>query len=598
MLLVGDPSGGSAHPTTATSGVRARALAAVAASPASVGLIVSPQPDTPDASPDTQISLLGPPAREIGSVVVTGSRSGLHRGSLEAYSTGDGASFLPAVGFQPGERVSVHAKIGTGHSAREIAFAFTVAVPASIPASIHHAPAHGSPVTKGQVQSFHSRLDLHPPTLTVTTHGQQEAPGDVFIAPVGQAGQHGPMIIDGSGNLIYFHPVGRDIAMDFKVQSDDGRPVLTWWQGVVSPPGFGLGEHVILDSSYRRIATVRAGNGYQADLHDFQITPQGTALMTAYSPVLSDLSSLHGAKHGLVLDSIVQEVDIKTGLVMFEWHALGHIALDESYARVPRTYYPFDYFHVNSIQLEHDGNLLISARNTWAAYEVSMATGGIVWRLGGKRSSFAMGPGARFYWQHDVRSQSVGTVSLFDDGAAPVEEKQSRAEVLRLDMTHHTATVLRQYAHPQPLLAFSQGNTQPLPDGDTFVGWGQVNYLSEFDPAGELVFDAHLPGADDSYRAFRFPWTGTPHDAPNAAVAPAGAGGLTVYASWNGATDVASWQALAGSSTDTATMSVVGSSHRTGFETAMEVPAGAPHLAVRALDAGGHVIGESPAIKP
>jgi hypothetical protein len=286
------------------------------------------------------------------------------------------------------------------------------------------------------------------------------------------------MIIDGAGNLVYFHPVATDAAMDFKAQQYQGHPVLTWWQGFISNLGIGFGERQILDSSYRRIATVQAGNGYLADLHDFQLQPDGSALLTAYAPVRRNLSFAGGASQGTLLDTVVQQIDLKTGLVMFEWHAMGRVGLGESYVAIPRTSVPYDYFHLNSIEVDRGGSLLISARNTWAAYEISPLTGGVIWRLGGKRSTFTMGPGAQFSWQHDARRLADGTISVFDDGAAPKVESQSRVEVLNVDVAHHTATVAHQLTHPQPLLAGSQGNAQFLDNGDAFVGWGQVNYVS------------------------------------------------------------------------------------------------------------------------
>ena len=179
---------------------------------------------------------------------------------------------------------------------------------------------------------------------------------------------------------------------------------------------------MIENSSYRQIAVVHAANGLSADLHEFRLTPQGTALITAYYPVFWNATDVHMSPRQVVLDSVVQEIDVKTGLLLFQWDSLDHVPLTDTYEpAVTSAGAPFDYFHINSVQLQQDGNLLISARNTWAAYEVDHQTGPVVWTLGGKSSSYKLGSGAEFAFQHDVRlhTDTDPTVTLFDDGGGP-----------------------------------------------------------------------------------------------------------------------------------------------------------------------------------
>jgi len=198
---------------------------------------------------------------------------------------------------------------------------------------------------------------------------------------------------------------------------------------------------------------------------------------------------------------------------LFEWHALGHIALSESYAK-RRGKAPFDYFHINSVELGRDGNLLISARNTHAIYEIDRQTGAVIWRLGGKRSDFAMGSGTTFAWQHDARWRSPTTISLFDDGAAPAVEKRSRALLLHVDLPGRKVTLIHAYTHPKHLLSTSQGNMQVLPDGHVLVGWGSEPWFTEFAADGTVVFDGHFAKGADSYRGYKFEWHGEPTGRP------------------------------------------------------------------------------------
>jgi len=579
---------------------------------------VSPAPGTRDSSAATQISLLGVAPGALGHVVVRGSRSGAHAGALRAYSQGNGASFVPAKPFTQGERVSVRAELDEGGNAVPLAWSFTVAV------QDHGGHAGGSPrpaPQKAAYQSFRSRPDLQPPTVAVTAHvggAGGASPGDVFIAPYSGPGQYGPMILGEDGSLVWFDPLSPTgtRAADFRVQRYEGRPVLTWWLDPLNAGGSDKAGEVIMDDSYRRLAVIRAGNGYQPDLHEFQITPQGVGLITIFDGIDCDLSSVGGPDDAAVADTVVQAIDLKTGLVEYEWHSLDHVPLSDSYAsakQASRTK-PFDYFHVNAIDLQPGGDLLIDARNTWAAYDVDARSGQVRWRLGGRRSSFRMGPGTRTVWQHDARRQPDGTITFFDNGATPVEHPQSRAIDVRLDMQAMTASLVREVVHPgKPLVAGSQGNVQALSDGDWMVGWGEVPYVSEFSASGALLFDAHLPAAYESYRAYRLAWSGRPRDAPALAVVrsspvvagkrpaagAAGDGGsATVYASWNGATQVASWRVLAGAAADA--LAPVANAARAGFETAIAVPklAAGAYVQVQALDASGSVIGASRAKRP
>src|SRR5215216_4228692 len=335
-----------------------------------------------------------------------------------------------------------------------------------------------SPVPPKGVWAFRSRPDLSPAAVQVTRSAPGTAPGYIFVALKEGAGEHGPMIVDDLGQLVWYSKYRS--ARDFKVQRYKGRPVLTWWEGKVTA-GHGVGEYVIFDASYRETGRVRAGNGYQGDLHEFLITPQGTALLTAYNPVPADLSALGGPKYGAVWDGIAQEVNIEPGEVIFEWHSLEHVGIDESYLDPPSDpRHSYDYFHINSIDVDHDGNLLISARNTWSVYKVERKSGEVLWRLGGKKSDFDMGPGAQSAFQHDARRQSDGTITIFDNGAHPKVHEQSRAVVLELDMDEMRATLLREYTFPEKLLATSQGNAQVLPNANVFVGWGSQPLISEF----------------------------------------------------------------------------------------------------------------------
>ena len=553
---------------------------------------VTPLPDSYDALPQTQVSFLGFPSKELANVVVYGSISGTHRGSLRAYSQGDGASFVPASPFVPGETVTVRGKLLTRGHATSLAFHFVIAHQDVL----RHPPSNNPPEPAADKQHFHSRPDLEPPTTVVTAQSPSTAPGYIFTAPY-NAGHNGPMIFDEKGNLVWFNPLPRETAAaNLQVQQLNGKPVLTWWQGYIPPQGFGEGEEVIFNSNYRQIARIHAGNGFKADLHDFHLTSTDTAVMTAFNPIQCDLSAYGGPKGAAVNDSLFQEVDLVTGLVRREWHAIDHISVGDSYssAVTATDEWPFDYFHLNSVDQEPGGTTLLSARNTWALYEMNSASGQVLTIIGGKHSSLTLASGTATAFQHDASMLPDGNISVFDNGAVPTIHPQSRGVIESVNHTTKTTTLVAQIEHPKPLSAGSQGNVQLLPNGDYFLGWGAQPYFSEFSPSGQLLFDAHLVGNYQAYRGYRFPWTGLPLGSPAIVASPA-AGRVNVWVSWNGDTRTVRWQLLNGSSPKH--MTVLGSTPKTGFETALQAPAGSSYVQVRALDASGAVIASSAVIR-
>jgi hypothetical protein len=435
--------------------------------------------------------------------------------------------------------------------------------------------------------AWRTRPDLRIPSLTVTSSRPGASSDPIFIAPYNvPVGQVGAVIVDASGQPIWENPLAGKVTANFRVQSYRGEPVLTWWEGVIEY-GHGVGEYVIADSAYRSVRRVQAARGLHGDLHEFVITPRDTALLTSYVITDADLSSVGGPRKGTIQDAIFQEIDLASGRVMLEWHSLDRIPLAESYAPVEAE--NWDFFHINSVDLDSDGNLLISSRSTHTVYKLDRH-GEILWRLGGKHSDFEMTAGSNFAWQHDARRRPDGTLTIFDNGATPAVEKLSRGLILDLDEQAMTATLLRQYTHPK-ILTGSQGNMQLLENGNVFIGWGEVPRVSEFERSGRLVFDAVLGEKYQSYRAFRLPWSGQPAETPAIALSHDGRGGTTVYASWNGATNVHSWQLLAGP--QAGALTPVSSTNARGFESALRSPSAGPLFAVQALDASGAALGQS-----
>jgi len=356
------------------------------------------------------------------------------------------------------------------------------------------------------------------PNLKVLTSAPASRNGDIFLTPHGGGYQSGPEIISPAGQVIWFHPLSAgESAADFRTQTYRGRPVLTWCQFGGEGSTLAWTDYIYNDS-YHRIAAVRAADGYATDYHEFLITPQDTALITATTTATADLSSIGGPAAQTVIQDAVQEIDIRTGQVLFQWNAADHVPYRDSHLPLPESAStPWDWFHINAAHLDTDGNLLINSRFTWATYKVSRHRGNVIWELGGKNSTFKLRAatgqelnkaGAIFAYQHDPEALGQGLYTLFDDEAylSTALLPHSRAVVIRLDLGRRTATLIRSDDQPAGLLSRAQGNAQTTANGDLFVGWGTLPYVSEFSPSGRLLFNATLPAHVGSYRAYRLPW--------------------------------------------------------------------------------------------
>jgi hypothetical protein len=444
------------------------------------------------------------------------------------------------------------------------------------------------------VRTFTSRPDLNPPAVTIVSGPRGPAGDHVFLAPFIGAGQYGPLIVDLAGEPVWFEPITDVTAINLRLQRYRRSRVLTWWEGKVLGGGYGGGTGVIVDSRYRELARIKAQKGYQSDLHDFVITSRNTALIAIYNEVAADLTAFDGPVDGRVVEGVVQEIDIASKRLLFEWHSLDHVPLDESLRTYPTDPGQFDYFHLNSIGVDRDGNLLVGARHTSTVYKIHRRTGAVIWRLGGKRNDFRMGPGADFNFQHDARRHADGTLTLFDNGAYGangIVEPASRPLQLAIDERAKTATLVRQYETPDPRLAIAMGNVQLLPDGSVFVGWGTKGSFSQIGADGALRFDARFTGGGISYRAYQDTWVGRPKTPPSVVTTRDATGATTAYVSWNGATDVARWQLQTGARSDR--LRPAGFVPRSGFETALAIPSVGGYVAVTALDSAGRPLATS-----
>src|SRR4051794_11454422 len=468
------------------------------------------------------------------------------------------------------------------------------------------------------VTSFVTAPTLKPATLTVNRSTKGQAPGLIFIAMFQNkfftqplVGNGGPMILDNKAHYVWLKnalPSAPD-TLNLQVQRLNGKPVLTYWDGTVQNTGEMAGTWHVLNDHYKEIAKMGSQDGWDPSGHEFLITKGGHALVTGYKHIPhTDLTSVGGGPDQTLLDSGVLEYDVKTGKLLRTWNASEHIPMASSYQPAnPNNPNAYDPYHINSIDVAPDGSWLVSMRNTWALYKVNPTTGAILWTLGGKASDFAVPDNVAFAFQHDARWQANNQISIFDNDccalipqpggppktAPPVHGSQSRGLVISYDENAKTVSFVTD-RKLYTLTSGTQGDFRMLPGGNTFAGWGQQPFYSEFSKTGKLLLSVRYPDQNESYRAYRYTWVGHPSGRPAAVARPAGK--LTrVYVSWNGATQVAAYRIFAGKSSHR--LAAISTVKRGGFETAKTIKSSGPVVRVQALDAKGRVLGTSRAVR-
>lgn len=546
-----------------------------------------PSPGVTVATEETTISFAGIKPAQLGKITVRGSESGVHRGRLVAHSNRNGVSFLPKRNFVPQETITVTSDRHTFFGSKA-GRSYTFGIGNLMTKRWRNEPQVPREGVEPPEWTTYKSFPLKVPKVTITTDKPGASTDPVFHAPR----TNGPIISDSKGELIYYRPGLR--ATDFRVQSYLGKPVLTWWRRAQ------VGKYVessyqIAGPNYKVIKRFQAGNGYTSDPHEFTMASQTTAFVNSFRSVIMDLSRFGGPKRVPVMDNVAQEIDLRTGQVMWEWHSLGNIGIGESYLPVPKKVTrSYDYFHLNSIARDTDGNILLSARHTSALYKINRLTGKVMWRMGGKRSNIKLGTGVKFAYQHDFRRHADGTYSIFENGAAggalPNRAKVSKSLVFRINEKAKTATLDRSYQHPDGLLATSQGNAQLLSNGNLLTGWGALKVCTEFNRAGDVVWDMVYSAVNVTYRCYRDPWTGSPPQRVISVKSEQDEANSRVWVSWNGDTRVRSWRVLAGNPGGLTYSTEV---PRTGFETEIPITGQPAAFRLVGVDGEGKVIGRS-----
>lgn len=537
---------------------------------------ISPHPGATFVPPATTVALRFGVMLDPGSVAaapfdVVGSRSGVHRGQAVLATDAMTAIFRPDQPFAPGETVSVRLGAGLRTSAdmalAPLDFSFTIA-PGTASRPPHSllnvasarmdAPTAPAPSARSAADTYLTLPDDFP-VITATVATDQVDDGMLFVSTFRWGMPQPPaylLILDRIGEPVYYRQLPDvTLAADFKLQPNG---LLTYHDNV-------SGVFHALDASYTEVGTYQAGNGYTTDVHELQILPNGHALLMIYNPRAVDMSKVvaGGLSAAVVLDLVIQELD-RDGNVVFQWDSKDHVQITDTTEELVNVSL-IDYVHGNAIELDRDGNLLISSRHLDEITKIDRQTGAVIWRLGGKQNQFTFTNDQPFVHQHDIRRLPNGHITLFDN-RTDRSPAYSRAVEYQIDETARTITRVWEYRNTPDTYSLAMGSAQRLPNGNTLIGWGssQRTLLTEVAPDGTKALELQVSNPLVSYRAQRMPWRGQPSTRPTL-VTLSDTDTTTLAYSWNGATDVAAYKVYGGMTSSP--VRLLTTQPRTGFET-------------------------------
>jgi len=465
---------------------------------------------------------------DAGKIIVTGIKSGIHKGKVKLSDDKKTLIFIPAKQFEPWETVSVNILSGIktiyGENLDPVSYQFTT-TPLSKPIVLNPLSTISDKLQATDLMNKNSSNSIKKtgsnlatvsvpsdfPEITIDTVNNP-APGKIFMANflIGPPDSLGRflMILNDDGTVVKYKRLDFP-SFDFRVQPNG---YLSYADVIEMNGGAGTARWIVMDTTFAPVDTFQCGNGYEADIHEFRLLPNGHGLMFAYDAEPVDMSLIveGGDPNATVIGTILQEVDTDNN-VIFQWRSWDYIPITESYANL--TAATIDYMHANAADVDLDGNYLLCARTLSQIIKIDRATGDVIWKLGGKSNDFtfineteANAP-TYFSFQHNVTVLPNGNITLFDNGTQH-SPSYSRGVEYHLDEESKTAEMVWEYRHSPDINAFAMGTVQRLPNGNTLIGWGSngAPALTEVHPDNSVAFELSLPAGETSYRSFRFPW--------------------------------------------------------------------------------------------
>ena len=463
------------------------------------------------------------------AVAVMGSRSGPVAGNLILSEDGKTLIFRPDQPFVPGETVDVTIEpliVTEGGAPLGAAnFDFDVSPLPETPNPYAYLPelrpdfADFKPKSQ-RVETVASELPEDFPPIFVGTHDSAAVgEGYIFLAVASEVEGVGYylMMLNDDGSPFFYRELENDYAYDFKMQPN-GLLTYAHFFEHHSYTGGGNVVHMIMDDSFTVVDSVQMGNGYVAEAHDFQMLPNGHFLLFGYYLTPVDMSQIveGGRPDALVSGGIVQELDADKNVV-FQWRSWDYYSFEDwPFTGRTATAAVVSEFHLNTINLDDDGHMFLGTPS-WVK-KINRQTGDVIWNLGGHDNEFTFVnvdsvDGVGMVAGHTFHRVPSGNVLLYDNGNRQ-GTRSSRVNEFRLDEQNRTVELVWSYEPNTPVAGWHRGSAQRLANGNTVIGWGGSSgtpspAMTEVNAAGEIVHELFFDPPDiESYRAFRFPFTG------------------------------------------------------------------------------------------
>ncbi|HEX6252500.1 MAG TPA: arylsulfotransferase family protein [Gemmatimonadaceae bacterium] len=311
---------------------------------------------------------------------------------------------------------------------------------------------------------------------TYNASGSNPLPGYVVFA----AGSYG-LAIDNAGRVVWYHHFTNGPGLNFEVQPN-GR-----YMAKPAGPGAGPGADLVEVTPLNTVRPLGCSGGLAARVHDFIGRPDGSYWLMCDEVRTVDLTAIGGQPNAQVQGTVIQHIGLN-GALLFSWSPFDHFPIGPSVFGETLAGSPvFNWTHGNALDLDGDGNLLVSFRNLHEVTKINTSTGAVVWRMGGSSNqfTFSSGSGTGFTGQHGVRATGTGRLLLLDNLGDP---QDSRAERYEFDEGQRTVRLAASYASSPAIVGRLGGSTQSLPGGRTLVSFGNGGRVEEYDASGNVVW--------------------------------------------------------------------------------------------------------------
>jgi hypothetical protein len=443
-------------------------------------------------------------------IKIRGETSGVVEGNTIISTDGRTIIFEPNTNYTPGEKVFVNFTpklLGNNLAKLDTTYEFIVSPKTQSPwfkkkkkEREKHAKANDEQLLQKSMGNDPIIIDgVSVPTdfpLVEITINDNPDPGYIFITNINYS-----IIFDNNGSPQWYWRIISE-PLNLKVQPNGIMTVNIWeeiWDG---PVGF--------DSTYTIVKHYHIPPGFWFDDHECTVLENGHYFVIFNDEHQIDMSQIvpGGDPNAWVLENNVAEMDANDNPI-FIWRGLDHFNIADAIHEDLTQHY-IDFCHMNTIEIDNDGHILISSRHLSEITKINRQTGDIIWRLGGVNNQFNwVNDSYQISYQHDIRVLPNGNYTLFDNGNYH-QPQFSRALELDLDTQNMTATKVFEYRENPDNYAKWMGSTQRVPNGNTIINWAEpwLPKLTEVRPDGSKAFEMNFVEDHHAYRTHRSPWIG------------------------------------------------------------------------------------------